>query len=295
MTVYQQLIEVCSPDEGELLTSTEIKSRIVERFGTNPNSILPSDFCYNRWNAGIQLRNPLFVRVGAGEYRYIGPAQPYTGLVFWRPKGEEADQVIGEWADGELTLYQSSLSIADTTEPTAAASPVGATIGSAAQKDTPIVPKSPTNTEGIPLSPKQLDRLYEEYMEILTLEVSSFGCKPTETRHLIGRLGEFYCARVTRGQLARRVNQEGFDVITSSGRRVSVKTTAQRSGFVSLNVKTAERADDLMVLRYHDGDFEVIYHGEIAPAVQAARTWEGRFELDLTKARRLAVALITPS
>lgn len=293
MSIYQQLIEVCSPNQGELLTATEIKSRITERFGTKPSSILLSDFCYNRWNAGIQLRNPLFVRVGAGEYRYIGPAQSYTGLVFWRPKGEEADQVIGEWADGELMLYQSSLPIANTMGSAAAASSVGAMPGDA-QMDTPVVSILPTNTEGIPLSPKQLDRLYEEYMEILTLEVSTFGCKPTETRHLIGRLGEFYCARVTRGQLARRVNQEGFDVITSSGRCVSVKTTAQQSGFVSLNANTVDRADDLMVLRYHDGDFEVVYHGEIAPAIQVARSWKGRFELDLIKARRLTAALITP-
>ncbi len=140
----------------------------------------------------------------------------------------------------------------------------------------------------IPLSSEQLDRLYEEYMRILDLEVGAFGCKPTETRHLIGRLGEFYCARLTVGQLARRVNQEGFDVVGADGRRISVKTTAQKTGFVSLNANTLNRAEDLIVLRYSDGAFDVVYHGEIGPAVEAARSWKVRFELDLAKARRIA-------
>jgi hypothetical protein len=253
MTVYQQLVEVCSYSAGELLTAIEIKKRVVERFGTNPSSILPSDYSYNRWNQGIQLRNPLFVRVGAGEYRYIGPDQPYTGLVFWRPKNAAADQVVGEWVNGGLSIYES-----DTT-------PVGEASDETESESPRIDFGGAVGSEGIPLSPKQLDRLYEEYME-------------------------FYCARVTRAQLARRVNQEGFDVVAGTGRRISVKTTAQRAGFVSVNANTVERADDLMVLRYNDGDFEVVYHGEVAPALRAARLWEGRFELDLTKARKLTAS-----
>ncbi len=125
-------------------------------------------------------------------------------------------------------------------------------------------------------------------MEILALEIGEFGCKATETRHLIGRLGEFYCARRTGGQLARRVNQEGFDVVGENGKRISVKTTAQRTGFVSLNCKTVHLADELMMLRYEDGAFEVVYFGEIAKAIEVAREWNGRYELDISKAQRLA-------
>ena len=39
---------------------------------------------------------------------------------------------------------------------------------------------------------EQLKIMYEKYMDIVKLEVEQFGCKPTEVRHLIGRLGEFF-------------------------------------------------------------------------------------------------------
>ena len=271
MTVYEQLAEVCSESDGQILTTAQIKSLLAERFGTNPSSVLPSDYCYNRWNQGIQLRNPVLIRVGSAEYRCAGPHYPYTGLVFWRPKGASEDQVVGEWVNGQLRMYIDDPK-SQVEPPAAHADQAGA----------------PAEAITIPLSREQLNRLYEEYMEILTLEIGAFGCKPTETRHLIGRLGEFYCARITGGQLARRVNQEGFDVVSSTGRRISVKTTAQGSGFISMNANTVDRADDLMILRYDDGAFEIVYHGQMQPAADVARPYQGRLELDLTKARKLA-------
>lgn len=267
VTLFDQLVASFAGTGDRLITTSEIRRTMVERYGTNPASVLPSDYCYNRWNQGIARQQPLFVRVGAGEYRYVGPDQPYTGLVFWRPKSSAADQVAGERVDGVLRLFDAS---------PAAPTPPG----------DEALPATQPASSVIPLSPVQLDRLYEEYMEVLALEVAEFGCKPTETRHLIGRLGEFYCARQTKGQLARRVNQPGFDVV-AEGRRISVKATAQRTGFVSINARTLDRVDDLMVLQYADGAFEILYHGPIGLAVQAARAWKDRYELDLAKARRV--------
>lgn len=37
-------------------------------------------------------------------------------------------------------------------------------------------------------------KLYEEYNEILRYEMNVLKCKPSELRHLIGRIGELYCA-----------------------------------------------------------------------------------------------------
>lgn len=267
-TIYEQLVEVFSGSDDRIISILEIRSTLQERFGTNATSILPSDYCYNRWNQGVTRQKPLFVRVGSGEYRYLGPDHPFTGVVFWRPKGARSDEVAGERINGELRLYST---------PTYAP-----------QKTNSKTEEAAAPAGILPLSQEQLDRLYEEYMEILALEVGEFGCKPTETRHLIGRLGEFYCARVTGGQLARRVNQPGFDVVGGDGRRISVKTTAQRTGFVSLNSRTVDRADSLMVLQYDDGAFEVVFHGDMQLAIGAARVWEDRYELDLGKARKLS-------
>ena len=129
--------------------------------------------------------------------------------------------------------------------------------------------------------------MYEKYMDIVKLEVEQFGCKPTEVRHLIGRLGEFFCALQVNGKLAQEVNQHGFDVISESGRRISVKTTAQKSGFITINPNTASKVDDLMLIQYFDSKLEVIFHGSIQKAIDVSRTWEGKFEFDISKAKKL--------
>ena len=267
MTIYEQMLSIFTGAESRLYTAGEIKSELETRYGTNPSSVIPSDYCYNRWNLGVTTQQPIFVRVGSGEYRFIGPDQPYTGLIFGRPRGDSGDRVIGECTKGKRKLYSLDTERGDQTD-----------------KAGPTSSKDRT----VPLSIEQLERLYEEYMEILTLEVEEFGCKPTETRHLVGRLGEFFCARKTGGQLASRANQEGFDVVAENGRRISVKTTAQKSGFVSINSRTLDLVDDLMFLQYRSGKFEIIYYGDIKAAIDAARPWKDRFELDIAKARRLS-------
>ena len=134
---------------------------------------------------------------------------------------------------------------------------------------------------------EQLKIMYEKYMDIVKLEVEQFGCKPTEVRHLIGRLGEFFCALQVNGKLAHEANEHGFDVISESGRRISVKTTAQKSGFITINPNTASKVDDLMLIQYFDSKLEVVFHGSIQKAIDVSRTWEGKFEFDISKAKRL--------
>lgn len=137
------------------------------------------------------------------------------------------------------------------------------------------------------LSPEQIKVLYEKYLDLIRLEISEFGVKPTEVRHLIGRLGEFYCALEVDGALAATTNQHGFDVISKNGRRVSVKTTAQKSGFVRISDSTLEKVDDLMLIQYKDQSLSVIYYGAVMTAVGVARHYPelGWYELDLPKAR----------
>ncbi len=59
------------------------------------------------------------------------------------------------------------------------------------------------------LSQEEIKRLYDKYLEIVLLETQELGCKPTEIRHLLGRLGEFYCALQVEGTLAHQPNQHG--------------------------------------------------------------------------------------
>lgn len=139
------------------------------------------------------------------------------------------------------------------------------------------------------LPPDRLEFLRNRYLELVKLEIEEFGVKPTEVRHLIGRLGEFECALRVSGTLAHRANQHGFDVISEAGRKISVKTTAQKTGFIAISEKTLHYADDLMLLQYSDGKLEVIYFGSIKSAASAARHYDsvGKYELNISKARKL--------
>lgn len=139
----------------------------------------------------------------------------------------------------------------------------------------------------------RIQQLYDRYLELIKLEIEEFGVRPTEVRHLIGRLGEFYCALEVHGTLAHMANQHGFDVVCGKGRRISVKTTAQNTGFVAIRKSTLDKVDDLMVIQYNDGRLSTIYYGPVALAVEVSRYYQpsGNHELDITKARNLMAGL----
>lgn len=137
---------------------------------------------------------------------------------------------------------------------------------------------------------EKIESFYNKYYEILKLEILELGCKPTELRHLIGRLGEFYCVINTNGKLAHTPNQHGFDVIAENGKKISVKTTAQKFGFVSINKNTTEMFDKLMVLQFEDLEFNQLYYGDMKDILPLCRVWKGnpnKFELDLTKLKNM--------
>ena len=81
----------------------------------------------------------------------------------------------------------------------------------------------------------------------------SWGVAPAELNHLTGRIGELYAAMITRGQMALETNQRGYDVVSSSNERISVKTVTT-SSHVSFNASTFEYVDRVIVLRVNVDD-----------------------------------------
>ncbi|GLR05220.1 hypothetical protein GCM10007906_28080 [Vibrio hyugaensis] len=144
------------------------------------------------------------------------------------------------------------------------------------------------------LSLENVKDLHDKYLELIKFEVEQLGVKPTEARHLIGRLGEFYCALTVNGTISHVVNQHGFDVLAQDGRRISVKTTAQKSGFVRISEKTLDKVDDLMVIQYANGRLDEVYFGNIQLAISHARYYDNlkAYELDISKARALSSAQV---
>lgn len=247
LSIYEQLVELLKGKKGRLVSSADVTLALQKRFGTNPSSVLLSDFCYNRFNHGISFQQHLFEYVTRSTYKYLGEHYPYTGFIFHKKRGKAEEEVVGEWRNGIKFLY-------DTTAP---------------------------------IHQEQLARVYEEYMRVFRYELGVLKCAPAELRHLLGRIGELHCALYTEGQLARETNQHGFDVIDPNGKRISVKTTAQKTGFITFNKNTFDRFDDVYVLQYANDDFHVIYYGNKEPIRNVARLYEGKYEVDLGKIRIL--------
>lgn len=262
MTIYEQIIEVCKDKSEEILTSAQIKSLVSLKFGTKEGSIIISDYCYNRTNRGINFNHHLFHYISRNEYRYLGENYNYSGEIYWKPRNKD-EIFVGIWDNAKYIFFKDMLSD----------NVFQYTNGQYLQKNLTHI-----NTN-------QITKLYEEYMRILELEINIFGLKPTEVRHLIGRIGEFKCAILTNGILAHEVNQHGFDVIANN-KKISVKTTAQISGFVSININTIHHVDELMLFQYINKEFKVIYHGDIQQVIQNSTIYNSKYEFKISIAKK---------
>ena len=87
----------------------------------------------------------------------------------------------------------------------------------------------------------------------------NWGVPPTELRHLCGRIGELYAALITNGQMATEVNQQGYDVVSGEGERISVKTTARMGseGHVTFNVNSLSFVDRVIILRINTDEMQI--------------------------------------
>lgn len=256
MNIYEQIKEVLKEGINELVKPSILKKMLKDSYGTNPNSIILSDYCYNRYNKGIPFNKHLFEYINRSSYRYIGEKYPYTGLILHQPKGYKKEIVIGEWIDGKKLLHKKT------------------------SNETYI------DNQNEIISKNQIINLYNEYNRILRYELNLLDCKPTEVRHLIGRIGEFICALETDGMLARQPNQHGFDV-TSNGRRISVKTTAQLTGFISINKNTFNNFDDFFVIQYINDNFKVVFYGAKEEVQKISRVYGTKYEVDILRLKKL--------
>lgn len=108
------------------------------------------------------------------------------------------------------------------------------------------------------LTQMQLIQSLGEAMSWFERELN-WGVPPTELRHLCGRIGELYAALISNGQMANQVNQKGYDVVSSTGERISVKTTAimDSSGHITFNVNTLNHVDRVVVLRMNTAEMQI--------------------------------------
>jgi hypothetical protein len=102
-TIFEQIKEACVKT-GSVVFSSEIKNLLEKKYGTNPSSVILSDYCYNRFCIGTHHGKYLFEHLAQGKFRYLGENYPYSGKIYNKPTGESEIKIIGEWKDGEKIL-----------------------------------------------------------------------------------------------------------------------------------------------------------------------------------------------
>ena len=105
------------------------------------------------------------------------------------------------------------------------------------------------------LSQFQIIQSLGKSLEWLQQELS-WGVSAQELSHLTGRIGELYTAMYTYGQMALENNQHGYDVISSDGERISVKTITT-SNHVSFTKSTLSYVDRIVILEINTTDLEI--------------------------------------
>lgn len=96
-----KMLYLFDENSNKEFTRKEIIEKVLETYpGTNPTSVIPSDYCYNITNKGIPFKTHLFEFLGSGNYKCLGKNYPYSGDILW--KGEK----VGEWENGDLKLWK---------------------------------------------------------------------------------------------------------------------------------------------------------------------------------------------
>ena len=108
--VFQEVIETFKNTPiNTIFSRSEIIDLVTTKYKErNPTSIIPSDYCYNRLNNGINYEKylHLFEYTVDKNYRYLGPNYPYSGKIFHKPRGS-FEVVVGELKNGVLISYDS--------------------------------------------------------------------------------------------------------------------------------------------------------------------------------------------
>lgn len=99
---------------GHTVSGHDIITELVNYYGTNPNSILPADYCYNRWNKGIDENGTTYFEyIKRGQYRIWGKDYQFNGVILANPTDGE-EHLVGYCIDGnryigKLPVYPDEL------------------------------------------------------------------------------------------------------------------------------------------------------------------------------------------
>lgn len=96
-----------------------------------------------------------------------------------------------------------------------------------------------------------------------------------------------YVALISNGQMATEVNQRGYDVVSESRGRISVKTTAQNTyvGHFSFNPNTLDQVDWISALKIDADEMEIqlLLDTEKEEVLELMRESKGQYTFPMSK------------
>lgn len=109
MTIEEQMVAVASDLVNKfgiehIVTLQQLYRIFKIQYDTNEGSVIPSDYCYNRINNGINLGKPtVFEFLGRGQYRCLGLNYPYNGTIYHKPRSQ-SEFAVGKCIDGKRII-----------------------------------------------------------------------------------------------------------------------------------------------------------------------------------------------
>jgi hypothetical protein len=101
LSIKQKIVDVLENHIGEELSRREIIRMVIKKYHeTNPDSVIPSDYCYNLYNTGINFDFHILEYVKRDRYKVIGLNHNYNGPIFWK------GTIIGEWRNGQKIILK---------------------------------------------------------------------------------------------------------------------------------------------------------------------------------------------
>lgn len=143
------------------------------------------------------------------------------------------------------------------------------------------------------LTQSQTIRALSDALEWFEKELG-WGVSPASMSHLTGRMGELYVAVMTRGQMATKTMQKGYDVVSAEGERISVKTVTS-SAHVAFNKDTLGEVDRVMILRVSvdetEPSLEEILDCHVSELAPLCRDYAGKLVFPVSAKHALAKPL----
>ena len=109
ITIEQVIDAFVNIPLGTEFTRSEIVTLVTNLYGNM--EIIPSDYCYNRVNNGIDIKKNiadhrcLFEYLGYNRYKYIGIGKSYSGNLYPKPQGE-AERIVGKINNSIVEEYK---------------------------------------------------------------------------------------------------------------------------------------------------------------------------------------------